>query len=361
MTTKEKRLFSALKKDIDAIVLKNAVDPNLDQSFFYATGIINGLFEDSVAIVRPGRVEVLTSPLEELSARQAGVSTSVYKTKKEGASLLTKRLQGMRRIGINADELTHANYMSIRKCAKGAKLIDVSKSIAQARMIKDDEEIARVKRACDISSSTADLIPKFVKSGMKETEAAAEINFRLMKAGASGTAFATNASFGGATAEPHYSPASKTLRAGQLALFDFGAQYKRYASDITRTFVCGRPNSRQKEMYDVVLRAQLAAIDVTHDGVEGKEVDMAARKIIDASRFKGRFTHSTGHGLGLSVHDPGSISSQRNMTLKEGMILTIEPGAYIKGFGGVRIEDDILVTKRGCKVLTTAAKELAIL
>lgn len=361
MATKEKRLFSKLRKDVDAIVLKNAVDPNLDQSFFYATGIINGLFEDSVAIVRPGNVEVLTSQLEEISARQAGVSTSVYRTKKEGASLLTNKLHGMRKIGVNAEELTHANYISIRKCAKGAKLIDVSESIAQARMIKDEEEIARVKKACDISSSTANLIPSFVELGMAETEAAAEINFRMMKAGASGPAFATNASFGGATAEPHYSPASKRLRPGQLALFDFGALYKRYCSDITRTFVCGRPNRKQKEMYDVVLRAQLAAIDATQDGVEGKEVDMAARKIIDGSRFKGRFTHGTGHGLGLSVHDPGSISSQRNMVLREGMILTIEPGAYIKGFGGIRIEDDILVTKKGCRVLTTAAKELATL
>jgi Xaa-Pro dipeptidase len=110
-------------------------------------------------------------------------------------------------------------------------------------------------------------------------------------------------------------------------------------------------------MYEVVLRAQLAAIDEVRDGAQGKDVDKAARSIIDASRFKGRFIHGTGHGLGVSVHDPGYISSVRNMALREGMVLTVEPGVYLKGFGGVRIEDDVLVTKRGCRVLTSASKE----
>jgi Xaa-Pro dipeptidase len=107
-----------------------------------------------------------------------------------------------------------------------------------------------------------------------------------------------------------------------------------------------------------VLRAQIASIEAIHDGVHGKEVDMAGRRIIDSSRFKGKFTHSTGHGLGMSVHDPGSISSQRDMVLREGMVLTVEPGAYEKAFGGVRIEDDILVTKKGCKILTSSSRDL---
>jgi len=110
-------------------------------------------------------------------------------------------------------------------------------------------------------------------------------------------------------------------------------------------------------MYEVVLQAQLAAIDAISDGVHGKDVDMAARKIIDESAFKGRFIHSTGHGIGLSVHDPGSISSSKDMVLKAGMVLTVEPGVYIKGYGGVRIEDDVLVTKDGCRILTKASKE----
>ena len=357
MATKERKIFSELKKDIDAIVLKNGTEPNLDQSFFYATGIINGLFEDSVAIIRPKGVEVLSSELEELSARQAGVRTSVYRSRKQAEALLGRRIKGLRRIGINSAELTHENYLSIKRAAKGARLVNVSDAIARARMMKDQEEISRIKKACEIASKTADLIPRFLRKGMIETEAAAEINYRMMKLGASGPSFDTNASFGPGTAEPHYSPGNVRLRSGQFALFDFGASYKRYVSDITRTLVCSRPTKKQKEIYELVLQAQQASIDEIRDGAQGREVDAAGRNIIDRSKYKGRFIHSTGHGLGLSVHDPGSISAMRDMKLKEGMVLTVEPGIYVKNLGGVRIEDDILVTRRGCRVLTNASKE----
>ncbi len=357
MPTREKRIFSAIKKEVDAVVLTNASEPNLDLSFFYATGIVNGLFEECFAIVRPTSVEVLSSQLEALSAGESGARTTVFESGKEREALLRRRLKGMKRIGINSRELTHQNYTFIRRCAKGARMVDVSDAIGQARLIKDEDEVARIKKACDITSRTAAAIPDIVSRGMTETEAAAELNYMMMKLGASGPAFDTNASFGATTAEPHYVPAGRKLKAGQLALFDFGAKYRRYVADLTRTFVAGRPSKRQKELYDVVLQAQLAAIDAVVDGIHGKEVDAKARNIIDGSSFKGKFIHSTGHGIGLSVHDPGSISPLRDMVLKEGMVLTVEPGAYIRNFGGVRVEDDVLVTKKGCRVLTTAPKE----
>jgi len=357
MATKEKRIFSALEKNVDAIVLMNGTEPNLDSSFFYATGITNGLFEGCAAIIRRKGIEVLTSRLEELSAKQAGAHTTTFKTEKEFDELLKKRLKGLGRIGINPDELTHANYRIIRKHSSGSKLVDVSSAIRTARMIKDAEEISRIRKACEIASKTADSIPDLVGAGQKETEAAAELNYKMMQFGADGPSFDTNASFGPGTAEPHYTPGARKLRKGQLALFDFGASYRRYVSDITRTFVCSSPNKKQKEMYEVVLEAQLAAIDVVRDGAKGKEVDKAARDIIERSKFKGRFIHSTGHGLGISVHDPGGLSQQRDLDLKTGMVLTIEPGVYIKDFGGVRIEDDILVTKTRAHILTKASKE----
>ncbi len=357
MATKEKRIFSELKKNVDAIILRNATDPHIDQSFFYATGIVNGLFEDSTAIIKPQSVEVVASELEALSARNSGVKTSVFRTRKEAVDLLTRKLKGLKRIGINSREITRSSYLAVRKCAKGARFIDVSQAIERARMIKDQDEIARLKKACEIASRASDAIPDFVHKGMSETEAAAELDYRMMKMGASQASFPTNASWGPATAEPHYSPAGRKLKAGHLALFDFGAMYKRYGSDVTRTFICGRPSARQKRMYEVVLAAQQAAIDQVRAGAHGRAIDSAAREIIDSSEFKGRFIHSTGHGIGLSVHDPGYLSSQRDMVVREGMVLTIEPGVYIKNFGGVRIEDDILVTKNGCKALTSASKE----
>ena len=358
MATRQRRIFSALKDDVDAIVLMNGTEPNLDQSFFYATGIMNGIFEGCAAIVWRNKVEVLTSSLEELSARQAGVHAIVFGTAQEETKFLTEKLKGLKRIGFNSDELTHANYRFIRKCSKGAKLVNVSKAIHKARMLKDPDEIDRIKKACNIASKTADDIPNFVHAGMLETEAAAEVNYRMMRLGSSGPSFETNASFGPGTAEPHYVPGRMKLKKGQFALFDFGAVYRRYVSDITRTFVCSAPSRKQKRMYEVVLEAQLAAIDAVRSGVTGKAVDKAARDVIDGSEYKGRFIHSTGHGIGMSVHDPGSISRLRKQTLEEGMVMTIEPGVYVKGIGGVRIEDDILVTKDGCKILTSASKEL---
>lgn len=358
MATREKRIFAELKEDrIDAVVLTNATEPNVDLSFFYATGIVNGIFEGCFAIIRPRQVEVISSNLEALSARQAGVRTTVFKRGKDREELLKKKLKGCSRIGVNSNELTHANYRLIKKCAGGARLVDVSKAIGQARMIKDSEEVALLSKACRIVSKAAEAIPDVIQEGMRETEAAAELNYKMMKLGASGPGFATNASFGSTTAEPHYVPASRRLKKGQFALFDFGASYKRYVSDLTRTFVCGRPSRRQSEMYEIVLEAQLAALDGIRAGVKGKAVDAAARDVIDSSKFKGKFIHGTGHGLGLSVHDPGGISPNWDMVLKEGMVLTVEPGVYIKGFGGVRIEDDVLVTKSGCRVLTSAPKE----
>jgi Xaa-Pro dipeptidase len=357
VATKEKHIFSSMKADVDCIVLMNAVEPNLDHTFFYATGIPNGLFEGCVAIVSPSKVEVLSSDLEALSSRQAGVRTTVFKGDADRTRILGKRLAGAKRIGINPQELTVANYRLIRKAVSGAKLVDVSADLARARMRKQPDEITKIRKACQIASRAGETIPDLVREGMSETEGAAELDYMMMKLGASAPAFGTVVAFGPSAAEPHYAPMSKRLRKGQFALFDFGAAHKRYVSDMTRTFVCSSPNARQKEMYEVVLEAQQAALDTVSGGVSGKEVDKAARDIIDRSRFKGRFIHGTGHGLGVTVHDPGSISPSRDMTLEEGMVLTVEPGVYIKGFGGVRIEDDILVTKKGCRVLTSCTKE----
>lgn len=357
MATKERRFFGPLKGRVDAVVLMNATEPNLDRSFFYATGITSGLFEDCVAIVWPRGVEVLSSNLEELSARKAGLKVSVFKRKADLEALLKKKLSGCDSIGLNFKELTHANYRFISKAAKGAKIVDVSNEIRDARMIKDADEIRCLKKACEIASKVADMIPDLVATGSTETRAAAEINYSMMQMGAEGPAFDTNASFGPATAEPHYVPRACILKKGQLALFDFGAMYKKYVSDITRTFVCGPPNARQRRMYETVLEAQTAALDAVRGDVSGMRVDAAARSVIDRSEFRGRFIHGTGHGLGMSVHDPGAVSPHVDSLLRPGMVVTIEPGIYVKGFGGVRIEDDILVTEDGCRILTSASKE----
>jgi Xaa-Pro aminopeptidase len=182
-----------------------------------------------------------------------------------------------------------------------------------------------------------------------------------MKLGASSTSFTTNASWGPNSAEPHHEPDDSRLKKGDMVLFDYGALYNKYGSDVTRTFVLGRAEKWQKEIYEIVLQSQLEAIDAVHAGAEAKEIDAVARRIIDSTQYKGRFIHSLGHGIGLSVHDGGRFSPSSDIILEENMVMTVEPGIYIPGKGGVRIEDDIRVTKNGCEVLTTAKKEFMVI
>lgn len=362
MNRRVKRIFDRLTAGVDLIVIANDVDPMLDLTFYYATGAASGIFEGCAALMGPRRVEILSSPLEAESARKTGLPVSVVKDAKDWQRVMERKLKGARRIGINPPELSHRNYQRLRRAApSAARFVDVSKAIRAARLVKDADEIARIRAAARIVSSVAEAIPDFVHLGMSENEAAAELAYRMQKQGAEGPSFPAIVAFGPNSAEPHYRTSSSALKRGQFAVFDFGASVRRYASDITRTFVTRGFTRRHREIYELVREAQQAALDTVAAGVSGKAVDRAARQIIDRSKYRGRFVHRTGHSLGLAVHDPGSLAHDRSVVLEEGMVFTIEPGVYVPGFGGVRIEDDILVTKKGCELLTSARRELTVL
>ncbi len=239
-------------------------------------------------------------------------------------------------------------------------LVDVGEAVSAARTIKDEREIEAIKEACRIASRVGDQIPDMLYRGIKEFEAAAEIGYRMQKLGASSVSFETIAAFGPSTAEPHYSPGNAPLSPGQAALFDFGCRYGRYCSDMTRTFFFGEASTRQKRMYEVVLEAQRLALNGIHAGVKESDIDAAARGHIDSSEFKGRMIHSLGHGLGLSVHDGGRMAPGTDLVLQENMVLTVEPGVYVPSEGGVRIEDDVRITKDGYEMLTHASKDLRV-
>jgi Xaa-Pro dipeptidase len=196
-------------------------------------------------------------------------------------------------------------------------------------------------------------IPDLLFEGMYEYEIAAEIEYNLQKNGADCSAFEIISSFGKNTAEPHYSHGNTKLKKGDFVLFDFGSRFKKYNSDITRTFVFGKADKKQKEIYETVLYAQQIGFDSIKPDVLTSEVHYAVQNYIDNTRYKGCFIHSTGHSIGLSVHDGIIGLNQKNsVKLKEDMVFTVEPGIYIPGFGGVRIEDDILIKKEGIKILT---------
>lgn len=346
------------KMDVDSILIYNGSESSPDLNFFYFTQLVEGgIFEGSYAIIRKDGVKVLTTILEEESAKKGKNKVLLFKSGKERDEILKKELQNDKKIGLNFSSLTLKDFEKLKKILGEREYVDVSDSIMDARKIKTSEEIKIIKEACKIASEVAEVMPDFMREGMREYELAARLVYEMLKRGANDIAFTTIMAFGENAAEPHYLSGDRKLKKGDFVLMDFGARYKRYNSDMTRTFVFGRASEEQKEMYNVVLEAQKMGIEMIKEGVNGKDVDTKVKNYIDSTKYKGRMIHSTGHGLGLAVHDHIGLSKNFDLILKDGMVVTVEPGVYVPGFGGVRIEDDILVKKDGHEVLTSAKKD----
>lgn len=360
MRGRVKRVFRNVHDGLDLIVFMNSVDPHIDMSFFYATGLTDGLFEGCAAWLTPdGGCEITTSELEEESAKKGGLPLHVFGTRDEASRLARKLLKGHRKIGVNASELTHAAFSRLRKLApKSARFVDISDAVIKARLTKDAKELDYIQRACDIASRSFEEILPAIRPGVKEAEIAAELVYRMQRNGASGPSFRTIVGSGPNGAEPHYTAGPRKLRRGDLVVIDFGALYQMYCSDVTRTVVVGKASEEQRLMYDTVARAQAAALRKMKPGAKGRAVDAAARKLIDATKFKDRFIHGLGHSIGLAVHDGGALNAHSDIVLKPNMVFTDEPGVYVPGFGGVRIEDDVLIRDGPPKFMSTAPREL---
>jgi Xaa-Pro dipeptidase len=355
------KVFGNLATPADALVLANSVDPLIDHSFFYLFDCASGIFEGSLAIALPdGRLHVFSSPLEAESAYQAAKedpTVTVHVPRPQEMEAEVRSILGSTtRIALNYHELTHESYLRLSKLIGEREWIDASAALRKSRVTKDAREIERLRRAAEIGSAVGREIPQMLRAGMTELELAAEMEYSMMKHGASGRSFATIVGFGTSGAEPHYMPRDKPLRSGESIVCDFGAFYRRYASDITRSFHFGRRDDELKRVHETVEAAQQAALSLARAGVTGKEIHNAAAQVIDASPWKGRFTHGLGHSIGLAVHDGFGMGPQTDDILQEGMAITIEPGIYLPGRGGVRIEDDILITRTGYEFLTTTPR-----
>lgn len=352
-----KELFS--RTDLDAVLIMNSVDPFIDPNFFYFTCLKSGAFEVSSALVRQGSVRVLTGRLEYETAKKQVKNVSLYKSRDELWKKLKSELSGSR-VGLNYSALPVGLYKKLKKNLPKTRFMDVSKLLEEIRMVKDREEISLLSKAAAASSKVAQTIPSLARSGMTETELKAEIDMELGRR-ASGTAFPSIIASGPNSADPHHTPGSRKIRGGDFLLCDFGASVDRYCSDITRTFFMGICSDRQRKMYYTVLDAQQLALDAIRPGAKASDIHKLAADYIAKNGFKGRFTHSLGHMVGLTVHDGPSLNEKSSFTLKEGMVFTVEPGIYIQGYGGVRIEDTIVVTRNGYKILTPAPKEMKLL
>lgn len=358
-TTRIKTIFSKLDEPVDSILLRNSSDPFIDPTFFYVTGIKKGLFEGCSILLRPdGSSHLLVSTLEEPLV-PISQKHSIFSSKKEYKDLLTDLVTDCNAIGINTAMTLYDDYQQIQQLLPEKKLISVSQAVRNARIIKDEEELHRIQEACQIADQVMKKIPTFFSTPLTEHELAATIDHQLKQQGASSSAFETISSFGTNTAKPHYTSGNKKIQPGDFILCDFGATVDHYHSDTTRTFVYGTASKKQKQIHQTVLSAQQQALNHIKPGVSASTIHQIADETINNTQFKGYFIHSTGHGLGLNVHDSGiGFAPQYQTPLQPGMVLTVEPGIYIPDIGGVRIEDDIVVSPDGYIQLTQSPKRL---
>jgi len=338
--------------DVDAVIISNGTSPFLDSLFWYVTEQTSGTFEGSFAVIsKDGSLDVVTGQLEETTARSGIGNVHAYGTREERDHALSALLKDCKRIGVCGRTITYNASEYIRRIT-GAELVDVSSNIAEVTVIKDPKEIAEIRKACVISSMAASKIPEMLRGGMTEMEMAWEIDSFMRRSGGTSNAFDTIAAFGQNSAEPHHAPSDRVIKKGDAALFDFGSKYGMYSSDLTRTVFFGEPEEIMRRAYDVVLRAKNAGMAEMKDGAPVKNADNAAREIIDASEFNGRFIHSFGHGIGMNIHEDPSVSSRSEEIFKAGMVVSAEPGIYLPGIGGIRIEDTVLITRGGFEELT---------
>ena len=265
---------------------------------------------------------------------------------------------GTEKLGFEAKTVNYYQYGKYDEKFKDIELISTEDLIKDVRMIKEENEIEMIKKAIEISDKAYEHILDFIEVGMTEKEVALELEIFQKKLGGSKNAFDFIVASGKRSSMPHGVASDKVINENELITLDFGTFYKGYCSDMTRTFVLGKANKKQKEIYNKVLEAQLAVIDKIKAGMSGVEADKIARDIIEDAGYGDNFGHGLGHGIGVEVHEGPNVSYKSEDDLKENSIVTDEPGIYIKDWGGVRIEDDLLITKDGCEVLNSSPKEL---
>lgn len=256
----------------------------------------------------------------------------------------------------DASQLSHLAWQALEKqCNVTLQHRDMS----FLRVHKYPDEIAKIREAAAIADRALETVIPLIRPGISEKALADHIEMAVRQAGGSKTSFDTVVVSGARGALPHGRPTGKKLRSGELVTIDFGAVYQNYCSDMTRTFALGNVSAELKALYDTVFIAQQAARDAARPGIRCQDLDAVARDIITAAGYGEYFSHNLGHGLGLDVHETPALSPQNTQPLEPGMVITIEPGIYVQGLGGVRIEDDVLVTERGVEVLTHSPRAWA--
>jgi Xaa-Pro aminopeptidase len=340
------------EKDADALLLTHL--PNV----FYLCGFSGSA---GALLVTAGSATLFTDGRYTVQARREADGAQVRIVAGSLARAIGERLRalGCRRVALEANRVSVAQQRLLRR-AGGTRVrwVAVEGWVERLRARKDPREVAVMRRAARMASRVLEEVLPLVRPGIRENEVAAEIEYRMRRAGASGPSFETIVASGARSALPHARPSGKRLRKNELVVLDLGVILRHYCSDLTRTVYLGRAPDRVRRWYAAVLEAQQAARQALRPGVLAAEVDRAARQVLERSGLGRYFVHGTGHGLGLEVHEEPRLAAGQKARIEEGFVVTVEPGVYREGFGGIRIEDDVVVTARGPLTLTDAPRDL---
>jgi Xaa-Pro aminopeptidase len=350
--------FAQAHPGVDALLVTNHKDIR------YLTGFVG---DDSWAIIplktKPEKsvVTIISDRrFEEQIQREAPQANAVMRAGaiSEAAAKTLDGL-GMKKIGLQPDHVSLALFKSLKKAVGAGRLVETPDGLIKQRAIKDAAEVELIKKAGKIQQAAYKQVISQIKPGKQtEAEIAALLELTMRSLGADGPSFNTIVAVGANASLPHAIPGRTRTRNNQIILIDWGARLSGYCSDMTRVIALGKMPAKMREVYAVCLEAQMAAIDAIAPGKSLKEIDAVARDIIAKAGYGNEFSHSLGHGLGLDIHEQPTLSTRSEGVLEPGHVVTVEPGIYLPGVGGVRIEDDILVTAKGREVLTHLPKDL---
>lgn len=352
MTTLDRLRAEMAKKAIPALLVADI------ESAQWLTGFTGS--SAKVLLTESGGRFVTDSRYDVQAKEQVkGLDIAIFKSGVEADAFLADQVSGMgvQRLAVDGSKVTYQQFEKLAKALGSVELYAAEDPIADLRLIKTPEEIEKIRAACKLADACMEHVLRLIQPGVTEWEINLEVEF-FFRRNRADLAFDPIVVSGANSARPQGRATEKPLEKGDFVTLDFGAKLDGWCSDITRTFVVGAASDRHREIYGQVLAAQIAAIEAMRPGMIAKDIDKISREKLAEKGLDGYFGHGLGHGLGRLVHDGGGLGPRSETVLASGQVWTVEPGVYIEGFGGVRIEDDVVVTDSGVEILTHFTKDL---
>lgn len=340
------------RRKLDGLIVSNI------KNVQYLSGFSGS--EGTMLITGEQDILVTDSRYSEQVQEECSGKVSLVERKRDpvkALSSLIKRLK-LRVLGFEANTVTYSQYSELKAALDRRKLVDTKGMVERLREVKDGEEIKRIRKTLKIAETAFESLKRSVRPGMTERQLADTLELSMKEGGAAGPSFRTIVAAGKHSSQPHAPLTETKIGHEDMVLVDWGASWQAYNSDLTRVIFINRIDAKRKEIYNIVLDAQKRAIDRIKGGVSARDVDLAARSYIEKKGYGNNFRHGLGHGIGLEVHEGPRLSRANRRLLKEGMVITVEPGIYIPHWGGVRIEDMVLVEEDGCEILSRVSRDL---